>query len=75
MKPILLLDDVFDKLDMERVTQLVQLVGSDRFGQVFLTDTQRGRVEQILAELPQLESRIFEVDHSQLNLMERRQDV
>ena len=75
VKPILLLDDVFDKLDMERVTQLVQLVGSDRFGQVFLTDTQRGRVEQILAELPQLENRIFEVDHSQLNLMERRQDV
>ena len=37
-KPILLLDDVFDKLDMQRVSQLVLLVGSDRFGQVFITE-------------------------------------
>ena len=61
VKPILLLDDVFDKLDMERVTQLVQLVGSDRFGQVFLTDTQPGRVEHIFEELPRLEHSILRI--------------
>ena len=61
VKPILLLDDVFDKLDMVRVTQLVHLVGSDRFGQVFLTDTQPGRVEGVFAELPHLEHRILKI--------------
>ena len=60
-KPILLLDDIFDKLDMMRVKQLIALVGSDRFGQVLLTDTQPGRVQVIFDELPQLEHRLFEV--------------
>lgn len=65
MKPILLLDDIFDKLDMNRVKQLVRLVGSERFGQVFLTDTQPGRVSGIFADIPQVEHRIYEVsaDH------------
>ena len=61
-KPILLLDDIFDKLDMLRVGQLIALVGSDRFGQVLLTDTQPGRVEGIFRQLPQLEHRIFNVE-------------
>lgn len=47
IKPILLLDDVFDKLDLKRINQLMLLVGSERFGQVFVTDTQIGRVEDI----------------------------
>lgn len=61
VKPILLLDDVFDKLDMSRVSQLLRLVGSDRFGQVFLTDTQPGRVEMLFADLPQVEHSVFEI--------------
>lgn len=61
-KPILLLDDIFDKLDMERVKQLVALVGSERFGQVLLTDTQPGRVQAIFDELPSLEHRLFTVE-------------
>ena len=60
-KPILLLDDIFDKLDMLRVKQLIALVGSDRFGQVLLTDTQPDRVQSIFDELPSLEHRLFEV--------------
>ena len=60
-KPILLLDDVFDKLDLLRVKQLIALVGSDRFGQVLLTDTQHGRVQAIFDELPHLEHKVFEV--------------
>jgi len=47
IKPILLLDDVFDKLDDDRVKQLVQLTGNDYFGQVFITDTQQARIKQI----------------------------
>ena len=62
VKPILLLDDIFDKLDLSRVKQLVQLVGGDRFGQVFLTDTQPGRVEGIFAEIPQVEHRIIKIE-------------
>ena len=60
-KPILLLDDIFDKLDMLRVKQLIALVGSDRFGQVLLTDTQPGRVQAIFDELPTLEHKLFNV--------------
>ena len=60
-KPILLLDDIFDKLDLERIRQLIALVGSDRFGQVLLTDTQPGRVQALFHDLPNLEHRLFHV--------------
>lgn len=69
-KPILLLDDIFDKLDMMRVTQLIHLVGSDRFGQVFLTDTQPGRVENIFAQIPQVEHALFTVTPGTLTPMD-----
>lgn len=59
-KPILLLDDVFDKLDEERVKKLVRLVGDDHFGQVFITDTQRQRVERLFEDT-QIQHKIFEV--------------
>ena len=47
-KPILLLDDIFDKLDDNRVGQLIKLVGNDHFGQVFITDTQRQRIKYLM---------------------------
>ena len=47
--PILLLDDIFDKLDAERVEQIVRLVGSNDFGQIFITDTNRDHLDHILA--------------------------
>lgn len=62
-KPILLLDDVFDKLDLVRVKHLIALVGSEQFGQVFLTDTQPGRIEAIFQQLPSLEHLIFNVQN------------
>lgn len=46
-KPILLLDDIFDKLDNSRVAKLMQLVSENVFGQVLVTDTDEVRVEQI----------------------------
>ena len=64
--PILLLDDVFDKLDMQRVSQLVLLVGSDRFGQVFITDTQPGRVEEIFKQAPTMPHKIFKVENGEV---------
>ncbi|MBP5205632.1 MAG: DNA replication/repair protein RecF [Bacteroidales bacterium] len=50
IKPILLLDDIFDKLDKNRISALLQMVGQDHFGQVFITDTDEVRVSQILGE-------------------------
>jgi DNA replication and repair protein RecF len=47
-KPILLLDDIFDKLDSERVERIIRLVSSERFGQIFITDTDRQHLTSIL---------------------------
>ncbi len=46
VKPFLLLDDIFDKLDDHRVAHLMKLVSENSFGQVFITDTEKDRVEQ-----------------------------
>lgn len=46
--PILLLDDIFDKLDASRVEQIVKLVSGDNFGQTFVTDTNRDHLDSIL---------------------------
>lgn len=47
-RPILLLDDLFDKLDAGRVEQLIRLVGDDRFGQIFITDCNPTRLRTML---------------------------
>lgn len=47
-KPILLLDDVFDKLDAERVSRLIQIVDGDEFGQIFISDCNHSRLTDIL---------------------------
>ena len=46
--PLLLLDDIFDKLDASRVEQIVKLVAGDSFGQIFITDTNREHLDKIL---------------------------
>ena len=46
--PILLLDDIFDKFDADRVEQIIKLVGNHRFGQIFITDTHQSRLQDIL---------------------------
>jgi DNA replication and repair protein RecF len=67
-KPILLLDDIFDKLDDQRVMKLVRLVGDNHFGQVFITDTQRQRVERLFDDTD-IQHRIFEVESGQIHPM------
>ncbi len=49
-KPILLLDDVFDKLDDLRISVLIELITSKRFGQIFLTDARPERTKEILSD-------------------------
>ena len=47
-RPILLLDDLFDKLDMSRVEELLRLVSGERFGQIFITDCNKVRLQSVL---------------------------
>lgn len=47
--PLLLLDDIFDKLDAKRVEKIVQLVSGKNFGQIFITDTNRDHLDSILS--------------------------
>ena len=47
-KPLLLLDDIFDKLDEIRVAQIIQLVNEESFSQIFITDTHKDRIESLL---------------------------
>ncbi len=49
--PILLFDDIFDKLDEARVTQLMKLVSQEDFGQVFVTDTHPNRLENLFSDI------------------------
>ena len=49
-KPILLLDDIFDKLDENRVSNLLDLAMSNEIGQVFITHTEQNRLEDVLNE-------------------------
>ena len=51
IKPILLLDDIFDKLDDKRVGKLMELVSKDNFGQIFITDTHQERLLSIFQKI------------------------
>jgi len=59
-KPLLLLDDIFDKLDEYRTRKLMKLVSDDEFGQIFLTDTDGERITRIFDEIAQ-PIRIFDI--------------
>jgi len=51
--PILLLDDIFDKLDESRVSQIIKLVDEENFGQIFISDTHPERTEEVVKEVHQ----------------------
>jgi DNA replication and repair protein RecF len=53
LKPLLLLDDIFDKLDDDRVGQLISLVNDANFGQIFISDTHVERTEQLIKKTKQ----------------------
>lgn len=63
-KPILLLDDIFDRLDSERVERIVKMVQSDDFGQIFITDTDRQHLTEILK--PSENAKIFHVEGGEI---------
>ena len=63
--PLLLLDDIFDKLDAQRVEQIIQLVASDQFGQIFITDTNRDHIDLILSK-GDFDYKLYEVNNGEI---------
>lgn len=64
--PLVLLDDLFDKLDASRVEQIVKLLAGDNFGQIFITDTNRGHLDKILSEVSG-DYKLFEVENGRVS--------
>ena len=65
LSPLLLLDDIFDKLDSNRVKKIVELVSGETFGQIFITDTNREHLDLILHQLGQ-DATIFRVENGEI---------
>ena len=63
--PLLLLDDIFDKLDARRVEQIVDIVSGDGFGQIMITDTNRDHLDSILHGSSS-DYKIFSVDNGEI---------
>ena len=72
-QPILLLDDIFDKLDSERVERIIQLVGDERFGQIFITDTDRQHLTKILSQ-EHFDAKLFQVENGEVNTLNNIQN-
>ena len=70
--PLLLLDDIFDKLDSYRVEQIISLVSGDKFGQIFITDVNREHIDGILEGING-EYRLFEVKGGNTELLKSRE--
>lgn len=68
--PLLLLDDIFDKLDSHRVKQIIDLVSEEHFGQIFITDTNREHLDDILNELRQ-DSKLYCVENGEVDLFNK----
>jgi len=66
-KPLLLLDDIFDKLDEHRITKLMQLVSNHEFGQVFITDASPNRVTGIFNQIS-VDVKIFNVNQGEVSV-------
>ena len=65
-KPILLLDDIFDKLDDHRILKIIGFVNKNVFGQVFITDTHKERSEEILTKAA-INYSIFKIENGKLS--------
>lgn len=63
--PLLLLDDIFDKLDSQRVERIVELVSGDNYGQIFITDTNREHLDRIL-QSGTTEYKLFYVENGEI---------
>ena len=69
--PLLLLDDIFDKLDSQRVEKIIKLVAGDKFGQIFITDVNREHIDSIL-DCIDGEYKLFGVTAGNINLIKEK---
>ena len=69
--PLLMLDDIFDKFDANRVRQILKLVADQSFGQIFITHTNLERMNDILKEL-NIEHKLFLVEKGSV---EEKEDI
>jgi DNA replication and repair protein RecF len=65
-KPLLLLDDIFDKLDDKRIGKLMELVADRQFGQLFITDARPERSRQILSGMQETDVRFFTIEKGKI---------
>ena len=65
--PLLLLDDIFDKLDADRVSSIIELVSAENFGQIFITDTNRENLERIIKRVKG-DHKIFKVKGGEISI-------
>ncbi len=68
-KPIMLLDDIFDKLDDRRLTLLIETLQSPSFGQVFLTDTSEERLRQVVRDLHITGVKFLHIKNGQITIL------
>lgn len=64
-KPLLLLDDIFDKLDEQRIFRLLEMVSHHSFGQIFITDTEGERVKKIFSQIG-IEPSLFHIEKGEI---------
>ncbi|MBN1597411.1 MAG: DNA replication and repair protein RecF [Bacteroidales bacterium] len=67
--PILLLDDIFDKFDVNRVSQILHLVSDNNFGQILITHTNEYRMKELLKKI-EGGYKLFKVEENQINLID-----
>jgi DNA replication and repair protein RecF len=72
--PILLLDDIFDKFDADRVEQIIRLVGNHRFGQIFITDTHQSRLHDILTS-HNTDYKLFNISENRVEVITRNEKI
>src|SRR5690606_24738884 len=65
-KPLLLLDDIFDKLDDKRIKRLMEMVSRDDFGQIFITHTNAEKIKEVFKNIP-CDLRTFEVNKGEIH--------
>ena len=73
-KPVLLLDDIFDKIDPQRMRHLLRQLSGHRFGQVLITDTDANRLHAAIDGLD-LDTRFFHLDHEGISREKKERTI
>jgi DNA replication and repair protein RecF len=70
VKPLLLLDDIFEKLDEQRLNTLLQMIANGEFGQILITDTHLDRLQLVFNTMPEVDVKYFMVDAGKISELE-----